>query len=120
MRTQMLQSVLNDLRSSSGDIEGCAIVSLDGLTVASSLMEGRDENRVGAMSAAMLALGEKTAKELGRGRLDQVMVKGESGYLLLIGAGKDAVLIVITNAAAKLGLVFLDARRAAQSITEVL
>jgi predicted regulator of Ras-like GTPase activity (Roadblock/LC7/MglB family) len=115
----MLQSILNDL-SSTADVEGCAVVSLDGLTMASSLMEGMDENRVGAMSAAMLALGQKTATELARGTLDQVMVKGAEGYILLVQASKDSVLIAITNAEAKLGLVLLDIRRAAQSIAELV
>lgn len=119
MRTQMLRSVLNEL-SASADVEGCAVVSLDGLTMASSLMEGMDENRVGAMSAAMLALGEKTSQELGRGGLDQVLVKGSSGYILLVQAGKEAVLIVITNSEAKLGLVLLDTKRAAKSIADLL
>jgi len=120
MRTEMLHNILNELRSSSGDIDGCAIVSLDGLPIASSLMDSIDESRVGAMSAAMLSLGDKTAEELGRGDLDQVMIKGKNGYILMVGAGEDAVLLVITNASAKLGLVFLDSKRAAKNIAEML
>ncbi|MFK5893119.1 MAG: roadblock/LC7 domain-containing protein [Pseudomonadota bacterium] len=120
MRTEMLQNILNELRSSSGDIEGCAVISLDGLPIASSLMDSIDENRVGAMSAAMLSLGEKTSEELGRGELDQVMIKGKNGYILMIGSGNEAVLLVITNSAAKLGLIFLDTKRAAESISEIL
>lgn len=120
MRQEMLQTILNDLRSASGDIVGCAIISRDGLTMASSLAEKVDENRVGAMSAAMLALGEKTGMELGCGELNQVMVKGTNGYVLLIEAGKDAVLTVMTNSEAKLGLIFLDSTRAADHIAEIL
>lgn len=63
----------------------------------------------------MLALREKRADEQGRGGLDQAMVKDDNGYVLLMGTDKDAGLIVITNATAKLGLMFLYARRAAQS-----
>jgi predicted regulator of Ras-like GTPase activity (Roadblock/LC7/MglB family) len=120
MRTEILQKILNDLRSSSGDVEGCAIISLDGLPIASALMDGMDENRIGAMSAAMLSLGGKSAEELGRGELDQVMVKGENGYVLMIGAGHEAVLLVITNPSAKLGLIFLDSKRAAKKVADVL
>ncbi len=120
MRTEMLQNVLNELRSSSGDVEGCAIVSLDGLPIASALMEGMDENRIGAMSAAMLSLGGKTSSELGRDELDQVMIKGKNGYILMVEAGEEAVLLVITNPSAKLGLIFLDTKRAAKNIKEIL
>ncbi|MBE9527483.1 MAG: roadblock/LC7 domain-containing protein [Proteobacteria bacterium] len=120
MRTEMLQKILNELRSSSGDIEGCAVISLDGLPIASSLMDSIDENRVGAMSAAMLSLGEKTSEELGRDELDQVMIKGKNGYILMVNAGNDAVLLVITNSAAKLGLIFLDTKRSAEDIAEIL
>ena len=41
-----------------------------------------------AMSAAMLALGERIAAELGRGELDQVYIKGDSGYVLLMSVTK--------------------------------
>jgi len=72
------------------------------------------------MSAAMLSLGEKTSEELGREELDQVMIKGKNGYILMVSAGGDAVLLVITNSAAKLGLIFLDSKRAAANIAEML
>jgi hypothetical protein len=79
-----------------------------------------DEDRVGAMNAAMLTLGDRSAQELGRGELEQVMVKGKSGYILLTYAGEDAVLSVVAKEKAKLGLIFLDAKRAAQSIAKIL
>lgn len=120
MREQMLKSVLSDLNGASADVEASAVISTDGLTIASMLSVGMDEDRVGAMSAAMLSLGDRTAAELSRGELEQVMVKGENGYILLIHAGRDAVLTVIARKEAKLGLVFLDAKRAAVSISELL
>ena len=120
MREQMLKSVLSDLNGTSADVEASAVISTDGLTIASMLSVGMDEDRVGARSAAMLSLGDRTAAELSRGELEQVMVKGENGYILLIHAGRDAVLTVIARKEAKLGLVFLDAKRAAANISELL
>lgn len=120
MRDQMLKSILRDLNGSSSDIEASAVISTDGLTMAALLPQGVDEDRVGAMAAAMLALGERTCRELGRGELDQVMVKGENGYILMSHAGKDSVLTVIAKEGAKLGLIFLDTKRAAKSIVEIL
>lgn len=120
MREKMLKSILNDLNGSSADIDASAVISIDGLTMASQLSATMDEDRVGAMSAAMLSLGDRTATELARGNLEQVMIKGDGGYVLLIHAGQDAVLTVIARKEAKLGLVFLDAKRAATSVAELL
>ncbi len=116
MRAEMIQSILSDLNGSSADIEASAVISTDGLTIASALSSTMDEDRVGAMAAAMLSLGIRTATELSRGNIEQVMIKGDNGYVLLIQAGPDAVLSVIARKEAKLGLVFLDAQRAANAI----
>ncbi len=120
MRETMLQSVLSDLNGASADIEASAIISTDGLAIASLLPASMDEDRVGAMAAAMLSLGDRTAAELSRGSLEQVMIKGDNGYVLLIHVGTDAVLSVIVRKEAKLGLIFLDASRAARAASEIL
>ena len=120
MREEMMTEILNELSSSSGDIEAAALVSTDGLMMASVLPTSLDEDRVGAMIAAMLTLGDRTAQELSRGSLDQVMVKGDAGYVLMTHAGTDSVLAVLAKASAKLGLVFLDAKRAAESLGKVV
>jgi predicted regulator of Ras-like GTPase activity (Roadblock/LC7/MglB family) len=120
MREEMIQSVLSDLNSSSGDIEASAVISTDGLVISSMLPATMDEDRVGAMNAAMLALGDRSARELARGELEQVMVKGDKGYILMTYAGTDAVLSVIAKASAKLGLIFLDTKRAAENIAKLL
>lgn len=120
MREEMLRAVLSDLNGSSADITGSAIVSTDGLMIASMLPSNLDEDRVGAMNAAMLTLGDRSASELGCGTLEQVMVKGKEGYILMTHAGEDAVLSVVARPSAKLGLIFLDAKRAAESIAKLL
>lgn len=120
MREQMLKSILSELNGASGDIEASAVISSDGLTMAALLPQDVDEDRVGAMAAAMLSLGERTSSELARGTLEQVMVKGENGYILMSHAGRDAVLTIIARKDSKLGLIFLDAKRAAKSIAEIL
>ncbi len=120
MRADMLTSILSELNGSSADIEASAIVSIDGLMMAALLPSSMDEDRVGAMSAALLSLGDRTAKELARGGLEQVLIKGDKGYTLMIHAGEDAVLTVLAKPQAKLGLIFLDVKRAAESISKVI
>ena len=97
MRQDIFTSILSELNGSSADIEASAVISTDGLIMASLLPAGLDEDRVGAMSAAMLSLGSRIAKELARGELDQVLVKGENGYVLMTSAGSEAVLSVIAK-----------------------
>jgi predicted regulator of Ras-like GTPase activity (Roadblock/LC7/MglB family) len=119
-RTEALDSVLQDLQASSADIEATAVVSADGLVIASALPAGVEEDRVAAMSAAMLSLGERTSAELGRGSLNQVFIKGADGYVILMNAGTDAVLTALARADAKLGLIFLDMERTAEEIENVV
>ena len=111
---------LRDLQASSPDVEASAVVSVDGLTMASALPADIEEDRVAAMSAAMLSLGERIAGELGRGTLDQVYIKGKSGFVVLMAVGEEAVLTVLAREKAKLGLLFLDMRRAAEDLTQLL
>jgi predicted regulator of Ras-like GTPase activity (Roadblock/LC7/MglB family) len=120
MRADMLTSILAELNGSSADIEASAIVSTDGLMMAALLPSNMDEDRVGAMSAALLSLGDRTAKELARGGLEQVLIKGDKGYILMTHAGEDAVLTVLAKPQAKLGLIFLDVKRAAESVGKVI
>jgi len=110
-RTQKMVERLQDLQASSPDIEGSAIVSVDGLSIASALRQNIEEDRVSAMSAAMLSLGERIASELGRGILEQVYIKGKNGYVILMAVGTEAVLTIMARKEAKLGLILLDMRR---------
>ena len=119
-RTRRMVDRLRELQVSTPDVEASAVVSVDGLTMASSLPAGIEEDRVSAMSAAMLSLGERIAGELGRGMLDQVYIKGEQGYVILMAVGEEAVLTVLAREQAKLGLLFLDMRRAAEDLAHIV
>lgn len=119
-RGDTLEGVLNELQGSIPEIEACAIVSVEGLPIVSALPTDVDEAKVAAMTAAMLTLGEKAAIELGKGTLEQVNVKGEDGWLLVVQAGMNACITVSTTANAKLGLIFLDMKRAADKIAKLI
>lgn len=119
-RTEQLMERLRELQASSGDVEAAAIVSVDGLSMASSLPPGIEEDRVSAMSAAMLSLGERISSELTRGELEQVNVRGDNGYVILTSVGEEAVLTVIARKDAKLGLILLDVNRAVESLEQIV
>lgn len=119
-RTQKLVDRLRDLQISSSGIEGTAIISIDGLAIASFLPEDIEEDRVSAMSAAMISLGERIAAELGRGSLDQVYVHGDKGYVVLMAVGEEAVLTAMIQEDSKLGLILLEMKRAAGEFARML
>jgi predicted regulator of Ras-like GTPase activity (Roadblock/LC7/MglB family) len=119
-RSQLIVEHLRDMQASSPDIEASAVVSVDGLTIASALPQGVEEDRVAAMSAAMLSLGERIASELGRGSLEQVYIKGSNGYVLLMSVADDAVLTALARENAKLGLLLLDMCRTADALSKLI
>ena len=119
-RTQQMVDRLRELQASSPDIEASAIVSVDGLSIASALPQGVEEDRVSAMSAAMLSLGERISNELGRAGLEQVYIKGDSGSIVLTSVGEEAVLTAMARQEAKLGMIFLEMRRAAEDLTKLV
>jgi predicted regulator of Ras-like GTPase activity (Roadblock/LC7/MglB family) len=119
-RTELMVDRLRDMQVSSPDIEASAVVSVDGLPIATALPREVEEDRVSAMSAAMLSLGERIASELGRGVLSEVQIKGEQGFVILQSLGTEAVLTVLAREGAKMGLVLLDMRRAVDDLSKLV
>ena len=111
---------LRQLQNAIPDIEASAVVSMDGLIIASALPHGVEPDRVSAMSAALLSLGERISLELSRGTLDQLFVKGEDGYVVLISIGGKAVLTALARKEARLGMVLLSMRRAAAELSSLV
>jgi predicted regulator of Ras-like GTPase activity (Roadblock/LC7/MglB family) len=119
-RSAQLDRVLGDLLRQAPEVEAASVVSFDGLPMASALPAAMDENRVAAMSAALLSLGERAAEGLGRGELSQVYVEGESGTVFLISAEDEAVLVAVGARGAKVGLLLYEIRRAAHAVGAAL
>jgi len=119
-RSKQMVEELKKLQISSPDIQASALVSVDGLIIASALPGSVEEDRVSAMSAAMLSLGERISIELRRGDLNQVYIRGDNGYVMLTSVGQDAVLTVMASVNAKLGLIFLDIKRTADALSELI
>jgi predicted regulator of Ras-like GTPase activity (Roadblock/LC7/MglB family) len=119
-RAEKMVTRLRDMQMASPDIIASAVVSVDGLTMASALPSDVEEDRVAAMSAAMLSLGERISGELGRGGLDEVYIRGEEGFVLLTAVGDEAVLTALARDEAKLGMIFLEMRRAAEDLEKLV
>ncbi|HVN14409.1 MAG TPA: roadblock/LC7 domain-containing protein [Anaerolineales bacterium] len=119
-RADQMVERLRSMQVSAPDIEASAVVSVDGLIMASALPQDVEEDRVSAMSAAMLSLGERISGELGRAGLEQVYIKGNAGAIVLTSIGEEAVLTALARQEAKLGMIFLEMRRAAEDLAKLV
>ncbi len=108
--------ILKNLNATSSDIQASAVMSRDGHSLATVLGDGVNSVRLGAICATLLSLGEKASTELSRGRLRQILIHGEEGYVLLLRIGEKAVLAVVSRPSANLGMMLVEARRTANEI----
>jgi uncharacterized protein len=115
-----IQTILQSFVNDTPDIQGATLVSPDGLALASALPERVDEERIAAMTATILSIGERIGRELARGQVERVMVVGDRGYSVLVNCGDDAVLLILASAAVKQGLLLLEIKRAVAEILPLL
>ncbi len=119
-KPEQILEVLKKLKQENPDLEALAVVSLDGLPISSLLPEGAEEDRIAALSATILSLGERASEELKKGKLEQAYVKGNDGYILVTGIKDLAALLVVTDKAAKLGMVMLSIKKGIGEIEGIL
>ena len=119
-RSEQISKLLKNLSTTTPDIEAAAVVDNDGLMIASVLPGDVEDDRVAAMSAALLGMSERIVRELGRGSFSMAMLRGSGGYTILTRCGPEAVLTVLATDTAKLGLIFLDVSRAAKDVGRLL
>ncbi|CAN5398265.1 hypothetical protein BH10PSE16_BH10PSE16_42460 [soil metagenome] len=110
------RALLRSLCASVETVEATALVSHDGLIIASVMSKEVDVDRFGAMCASLLALANRAAKEVHRGDLRQIILDGSLGPMLLTRAGEAGVLAVAATPAAKLGQLILETRTTARAV----
>ncbi len=118
-RIEKMNSILRELRNGLLEVEAAVLISSDAMALASDLSDEADEEMISALSASVLGMGERAARDLKRGTLDQVYVKGDQGYLLVVHCGPDALLSLLVRPEAKLGIVFMEAKRTAEELAEL-
>lgn len=115
-----IRSALRGLNALSVEIEASAAISGDGFIIASVLGDAVNAERFGAMCASLLALADRAAQEIKLGNLKQVVLVGETGSMLLVQAGPNAVLVVSARAALNLGRLFIDAAKTAEKVRSLI
>lgn len=119
-RAEEITHVIRDLVSKTPDVQSAAVVDHDGLMIASNLPQDADYDAVGATTATLLSLGERVTHELGRGNFKRLMIKGHEGYGIIVPCAAGAALCVTANRSAKLGIIFFDIQRCAETVARLL
>jgi uncharacterized protein len=115
-----IKEVLNKYRSISADIFGASVITMEGFMVASVSLNEIDEGLVGGLTAAMLGVGERIAKEMMNSKMNQLFIKSDKGYIICNNINEDTVLVSLVNAEAKLGLIFLEIRRIIPELISII
>lgn len=126
-RVNLLEEILKNLHQSVGGLQGTVVVSNEGFVVAAYAGEGRarssnavDSPQIAAMSAAIIALGERVLGRLAQGEIERILLDGTDGGIVVVPAGPEAAIAAMVQKDAKLGLVMQAVRRAATDVCKVL
>lgn len=109
--------MLRGLHAALPEMEASAVISGDGLLVASVFDLKLDADLCAAMCAALLALAERASAETLRGDLRMVVVQGDSGVMLLVRTSGEQVLAAVVGAGANLGMTLNLVKKAAASLS---
>ena len=118
--SDQLDIVLNNFERNVPHVEATAVVSTDGLVIASRLPDQVEEDRIGAMGAAILSISARSGEELARGDMERVLIEGDSGYILIRSIGEDAILVALIEKEVRLGMLFYEAKNCIAQLKEIL
>ena len=117
---ETLEDILKIMLASMSEVQSAAIVSIEGLPIASVLNPNIDETKISAITAAILTLAEIATQEFGKGIFEQVFVRGQYGYVFTMVVGHNAVLTISTTRDINLGLIFIETKRSCDKIAKYL
>jgi predicted regulator of Ras-like GTPase activity (Roadblock/LC7/MglB family) len=109
-----IAQILTSLKTSG--VKSVALTTLEGRTLGSTLTESGARFKLGALSAASIAIATKTSGELSLGELDQIQILSANGSLLLNAVGHRALLSVVTDRGADFILIGREMKRMATQL----
>ena len=118
-KQEKLVEILQGLRKVSA-MQGSAVISRDGLTIAADMPKDVDEETFAAMSAAMQGAAETAISELKQGGLNQIIIDASKGKMITIGAGTLAILVVLAKPEVNLGLILLEMKKTSSKIASTV
>ncbi len=104
-----MDEVLRNLNKEIG-VTGSAVVSKDGLIIASGL--DQDDEAVAGMAASVFQSASTTAGIMSIGTINMITLESDKGKAFMIDL-PDAFLVVLTDAEVNLGRIRIEIRKAA-------
>ena len=115
-----LDAILNQFERNIPHVQATAVVSTDGLVIASRLPKDTEEDRIGAMGAAILSISSRSGDELDRGEMIRVLIEGTNGYILIRSIGEYAILVALVEKEVRLGMLFYECKKCIGKLKEIL
>jgi len=103
-----------------GQIKACGVVSKEGLLINSRTPPDVDARIFSALCSTIMGAAEAASGQMATGAVSQISVKTEKGTIVLLPAGEKAILTVLTDPEAQLGLIFFEMETRAKQVDEVL
>ena len=127
-KTEILTSLLQDLsKASQGTVQAALVIDRSqGLPICSFYPDEApggfipEEDVISGRCIQIQMATGKVFKELKRGPLVRMLIEGDNGYVLIGGAGENAILSVLTNRRANLGYMLFMMSKIARQISNVL
>ena len=119
-KQESINKVISDFVKSASSIQAAAVMTRDGIPIASRLDKDVDEERLSAMSASLLSLADRAAKELAQGDLEQILIDSTEGFLLMLKVGERAVLAVVSSQKSRLGMLLVEAKKSASILANLI
>jgi len=118
-KKEKLDEVLTGLMKV-GQIKACAIVSKEGLLINSRTPPDVDARIFSALCSTIMGAAEAASGQMTTGTVSQISLKTEKGTIVLIPAGLKAILTVLTDPEAQIGLIFYEMEERASMVDLIL
>ena len=119
-RVDQIHNILTKLKAGHDGVQGCLLVTAQGLPIDSATDGSTDEDLISAMTAAISSVSERVTQELGKGKINNISILSDGGYIILLDIASRAVLTVLAKTDANLGLILLLAKKSCNQLTELI
>jgi predicted regulator of Ras-like GTPase activity (Roadblock/LC7/MglB family) len=119
-REEQIVEILRELRADCPGVQATVLISSDAMPLASDMAEAVDEEVISATASALISASERVARELARGDVEQLFLRGGSGDLVLARVNENASLACVMNHQAKMGMTLLEVNRCARKLSVII
>jgi predicted regulator of Ras-like GTPase activity (Roadblock/LC7/MglB family) len=118
-KAELYHLALEQLENSTGDILSSALVTDDGLVMASTTSGEINKETFAAYCAAAFKRAGETMEELSSENIDTLLFESKNNRIVTVRVGEHALLVALTGKNVQMGLVLINMQRTAQKIKEL-